>query len=78
MFDRRWNINSGMIDLQDYIQPYINTFDGLTFLNWSQKNKYPVSKNWHPLEQAHQAAADYMIKIFDIQKTNGPTQQVLF
>jgi hypothetical protein len=76
MFDQHWNINSGMIDLQDYIRPYMNTFDGLTFLNWSQKNKYPVSKNLHPLEQAHQAAADYMIKIFDKKKINDLIQPV--
>lgn len=60
--------------LQVLIKPHIHWFDGLDFLSWSQKNKYPISDAWHPLEQAHRAAADYMIKIFDKRKIVDPTQ----
>ena len=46
-------------------------FDNMDFLSWSRKNKYPISDSWHPLEEAHLAAADYMIKVFDKQNIIG-------
>jgi len=51
-------------------------FDGMTFLEFSRKNGYPETEQWHPLEQAHQAAAELLIRSFDKQKTSDPTQQV--
>ena len=69
MFDQQWHVTPAVIDLQNYIKPYMTTFDGGTFLEWSRKNNYPISEAWHPLEQAHRAAGDYMIKVFDKQNT---------
>jgi hypothetical protein len=74
--DPDWQDPYALRTLQRIIKPHITWFDGLDFLSWSQKNKYSISKNWHPLEQAHCAAADYMIKLFDKQKTNALVQQV--
>jgi hypothetical protein len=65
LFDTRWNTTPAVTDLQDYVKPYMTTFDGLNFGEWSRKNNFPVSKIGHPLEQAHQVAAEYMIKLFD-------------
>lgn len=62
--------------LQQAIKPYITWFDDMNFLSWSRKNNYPVSELWHPLEEAHRAAANYMIKIFDTQKIIDPVQPV--
>ena len=76
VLDRRWNISPAVTDLQDFIEPHMTQFQGLSFLEWSKTNKYPISRAWHPLEEAHLAAGEYMIKVFDKQKTNGPTQQV--
>jgi hypothetical protein len=45
--------------LQQKIIPYLKTFDGYTFLEWSRNHGFPVSDSWHPLEDAHQAAAEY-------------------
>ena len=42
--------------LQQTMAPYIKWFEGLTFLEWSCKNGYPMSNNLHPLEPAHRAA----------------------
>jgi hypothetical protein len=67
--DPGWQDPYALRALQRLIKPYICWFDGLDFLSWSQKNNYPISDAWHPLEQAHQAAADYMIRLFDTQKT---------
>jgi hypothetical protein len=76
LFDQRWNHTPAVIDLQDFIKPYMTQFEEQSFLDWSQKKGYAVSSTLHPLEQAHAAAADYMIKIFDKQKINGPIQPV--
>jgi hypothetical protein len=64
--DPNWQDPSALTVLQKLIKPYINWFDGLDFLSWSRKNNYPISENWHPLEQAHVAAADYIIKLCEL------------
>jgi hypothetical protein len=73
-FDQQWHTSLAVLNLQEYIQPYMTTFDNLSFLDWSKKNGYPVTKIGHPLESAHRAAGDYLIKVFDKQKTNGQAQ----
>lgn len=55
LFESTWHVSPGMIELQDYIKPYLNYFDGMTFLDWSKKNGYQITEKWHPLEQAHRA-----------------------
>ena len=69
IFDQRWHTTPAVIDLQEYIKPYITTFDGQTFLDWSRANNYSISTTLHPLEEAHKGAADYMIKVFRRQNT---------
>jgi hypothetical protein len=71
MFDQQWHITPAVTDLQEYILPYMTTFDNLNFVDWSKKNGYPITKIGHPLEVAHRAAGDYIIKVFDRQNTNG-------
>jgi hypothetical protein len=46
--------------LQDLVTPDLRTFEGSTFLEWSRSQGFPVtpSPGDHPLEQAHEAAAD--------------------
>jgi len=78
LFDQRWNTTEAVINLQNYVRPYMTQFDGLSFLEWSQKNQFPISSTLHPLESAHCAAADYMIKIFDIRNKDALAQQALF
>jgi hypothetical protein len=74
MFDQKWHTNSVTLNLQKCILPYMTTFEGKTFLDWSRSNGYPESTLWHPLEAAHRAAGDYMIKVFDKQNITDPTQ----
>lgn len=76
LFDQQWNCTPAVIELQNFVRPYMTQFEGQSFLDWSQKNGYAVSNTLHPLEQAHRAAADYMITVFDKQKTSGLAQQV--
>jgi len=77
LFDQHYNHTPAVTDLQNYVKPHMTTFAGKTFLEWSRDQGFEESIAWHPLEQAHAAAADYMIKIFDKQNTICPTQQVL-
>ena len=74
--DPDWQDPYALRALQSLIKPYIHWFDGQDFLSWSKKNNYPISDTWHPLDQAHRAAADYMIKIFDTQKIGALIQPV--
>jgi hypothetical protein len=74
IYDQQWHVTPAVKILQEHTLPYMTQFGGLSFLEWSRRHKFTISDTWHPLEQAHSAAADYMIKIFDKQKTGDPIQ----
>jgi len=63
IFDQRWHTTPAILSLQDYVCPYLTTFDGMSFLEWSRSNGYSESKTWHPLEEAHAAAAEYILQL---------------
>jgi hypothetical protein len=69
MLDQKYYTAPGLVELQEYINPYMTTFEGQTFLEWSRNGDYPIGSGNHPLEAAHQAAGDYIIKVFDKQNT---------
>ena len=68
LFDQRWHTTPAVLDLQEYIKPYMTTFEGQSFLEWSRANGYPESNTWHPLEEAHCAAGKYLINIWEKQQ----------
>jgi hypothetical protein len=61
LFEKEWHTTPAVTDLQDQILPYMNTFNGQTFLEWSYDNDFEISSNKHPLEPAHRAAADLLL-----------------
>ena len=61
LFDQEWHATPAVIDLQKYIKPHMTTFEGKSFLEWSRSKGYPETKSWHPLEEAHRAAGEYII-----------------
>lgn len=66
ILDQRWHCPSEVELLQELSRPYLHTFEsGMTFLEWSRHNGYPESDNWHPLEIAHSAAADYWLSYYE-------------
>ena len=67
IFDQRWNHTPAVIDLQEYVRPYMINFEGKNFLEWSRAAEFPEGLASHPLEAAHAAAGEYMIKVFDKQ-----------
>lgn len=62
LLDHRWYSTMALRHLQLNAQKYLTTFEGRTFLDWSRAHGFAESPTWHPLEQAHRAAADYMIE----------------
>lgn len=65
LFDSTWNITPAVIELQNYIKPYMTDFEGKNFIDWSREKGYPISDSLHPLEQAHISAADHMLPIVE-------------
>lgn len=63
MFDTRWHISPAVLELQKYICPHMTCFDGKTFLEWSKQQGYSISEAAHPLDQAHAAAAQYILEL---------------
>jgi hypothetical protein len=60
IFQTEWHTSPAINDLQNYIKPYMTTFEGSTFLNWSKQKGFPISPTLHPLETAHQAAFELL------------------
>jgi hypothetical protein len=60
LLEKEWHTTPAIAYLQDYVEPHLTTFDGDTFLVWSQDQGYKISGDGHPLETAHAAAAQYM------------------
>jgi hypothetical protein len=61
IFETEWHVSPAVLELQDYVRPYMTTFEGKTFLQWCQHHGYRINEHMHPLEHAHAAAADYLI-----------------
>jgi hypothetical protein len=65
IFDQAWHWNSAIDCLQTYVKPHITYFEGLNFLKWAQEKQFSISKNFHPLEDAHQSAFELIGPSFD-------------
>lgn len=61
IFETQWHVSSAVIELQNYIKPFMTTFEGKTFLQWSRDRGFHVNERMHPLEPAHASAAKYLI-----------------
>lgn len=62
LFDNRWHITPAVAKLQQKVKPHLHQFESLNFVDWSRMYGYPIgAEGNHPLEQAHAAAAEYLI-----------------
>lgn len=59
--DANWHDPRYLEVLQKKLQKILVNFDGKNFLDWSRNNNFAISDSWHPLEQAHCAAAEYWL-----------------
>jgi hypothetical protein len=58
-----WHQPDAVTYLQQQVSTNMRNFDGLNFLDWSRINGFEISETWHPLDQAHAAAANYMLPL---------------
>ncbi len=65
ILEAQWHHDSAIAMLQQSIEPHVTWFEGQSFLDWARANKYAISKNWHPLEAAHDAAFE-LIKSYSL------------
>lgn len=61
ILDQTWHIDPAMIDLQNFVSPYLHNWENQNFVEWSRSNGFDISSQLHPLEQAHVASA----RLFD-------------
>lgn len=57
LLDQNYHAPDYIRTLQQQVQPGLENFDNMNFLDWSRAQGFAVSDRWHPLEQAHQEAA---------------------
>ena len=63
MWDTTWHAPDYIKTLQNLTKEPLQTFEGLTFLDWSYKNGFFVTDpGLHPLEDAHLAACDLWVE----------------
>lgn len=77
VFETQWDYTPAVMQLQKTVQSHMTWFDKMTFLLWSNSHGFDVSSNKHPLDDAHRAAADYIIDSCNIRNIIDPTQQAL-
>jgi hypothetical protein len=65
LFETEWHTTPGLVDLQNYIHPYMTKFNNKTFLEFSKEKGFPISETLHPLESAHLAAFELIQPNFD-------------
>jgi hypothetical protein len=58
MFDTRWNTTPAVSYLQGYCGPYMTRFENQSFLEYSKARGFEISQTQHPLEAAHESAAE--------------------
>jgi hypothetical protein len=56
-----WHNPKYVTSLQHDLSKVLKNFNGVNFLTWSKNNNFNISSRWHPLDAAHQAAADYWL-----------------
>lgn len=56
IWEEQWHATPAITDTQGYIRPYISSFEGKTFLEFSRLHGFEISATLHPLEPAHQRA----------------------
>lgn len=61
LLDKTWHCPKEVSVLQDQVYSKLHTMDGLSFLDWTKHQNFPISNTWHPLEESHQKAAEYWL-----------------
>lgn len=59
MFDTQWHAPDYIKELQGIVKPAMSDWNDLTFLEWCDSQGFYKTPTLHPLEDAHQAAAEF-------------------
>lgn len=69
VFDKQHHIETYVLNAQEEIKDDIVWFNGKGFYDWAVEHGFPIGKeNGHPLEEAHQAAFEYIRDNYDFTK----------
>jgi hypothetical protein len=61
MLETEFHCTPAMKLMQTQLQPYLHSFEGHNFLEWSRQQGFAIgTRGKHPLEDAHQAAYEYV------------------
>lgn len=60
ILDESW-VTPNVKLIQNSVRPFLHDFEGTDFLTWSRQHGYSISALNHPLEDAHAAAAEYLM-----------------
>jgi len=64
-FETQWHTSTAITDLQDFVRPHMSYFNSQSYWQWITAKKFNLSDRWHPLESAHEAAAELMCPVID-------------
>lgn len=65
LFETKWFCDGYIQELQKFISPHMNSFENINFLEWSKKNNFKITdQGWHPLQEAHDEAANYWLPTY--------------
>lgn len=62
VIDSRWHCPEYINALMNLVSRKLQWFDNRGFYHWARENKFKISALKHPLEDAHQAAFEYIIQ----------------
>jgi len=68
VIDKKYHAPAYITILQDEIRNDFFNFDDCGFYEWAKNNNFPIGKNNHPLEEAHQSAFEYVLKNYEFTK----------
>jgi hypothetical protein len=64
-FDTDWHATPAVSLLQDSVYRDMTWFEQKNFLTWCQEKGFPISKTLHPLELAHEQAANIILPMVE-------------
>jgi len=65
ILEKQWFCDGYIDVLQNFITPHLSSFGNKNFLNWSHEKGFKITDpGWHPLEDAHEAAAQYWLPTY--------------
>jgi len=62
LFETEWHTDRAVAQMQQYLRPWLHTFDGDNFVEWAGQQGHAKTNQGHLLESGHRAVADHLLK----------------